>query len=45
MAWMDFRRMAPVAGGSLTFETEPGGGTTFHIRLPVGVGEPAEVAA
>jgi signal transduction histidine kinase len=22
-------------GGTLTFETEPGRGTTFHVRLPV----------
>ena len=23
-------------GGTLTFDTEPGRGTTFHVRLPVG---------
>jgi signal transduction histidine kinase len=31
-------------GGSLTFETEPGRGTTFHVRLPIAP-EPAEAAA
>jgi two-component system NtrC family sensor kinase len=30
-------------GGTLTFETEPGRGTTFHVRLPIG--EPAAVPA
>jgi signal transduction histidine kinase len=25
-------------GGSLTFETVPGAGTTFHVRLPIGGG-------
>jgi signal transduction histidine kinase len=31
-------------GGTLTFETELGKGTTFHVRLPVhGVREPREV--
>jgi PAS domain S-box-containing protein len=24
-------------GGTLTFETEPGRGTTFHVQLPIGV--------
>jgi two-component system, NtrC family, sensor kinase len=33
-------------GGSLTFETAPGEGTTFHVRLPIGGGRlPAQVAA
>ena len=34
-------------GGSLGFETEPGHGTTFFIRLPVGGGSSvaAEAAA
>jgi PAS domain S-box-containing protein len=33
-------------GGSLTFDTEAGKGTTFHIRLPIGfVSERNEVAA
>jgi PAS domain S-box-containing protein len=33
-------------GGSLTFDTEVGRGTTFHIRLPIGLGpERNEVAA
>ena len=27
-------------GGSLSFETELGRGTTFHVRLPVDGGEP-----
>ncbi|MEA2290413.1 MAG: two-component system, NtrC family, sensor kinase [Solirubrobacteraceae bacterium] len=31
-------------GGSLTFETEPGRGTTFHVRLPIAP-VPAEAAA
>ena len=30
-------------GGALTFDTEPGRGTTFHVRLPIG--EPMAVAA
>jgi signal transduction histidine kinase len=33
-------------GGTLTFETEVGKGTTFHVRLPVnGVREPQEMVA
>jgi len=36
-------------GGTLTFETEPGQGTTFHVRLPIGgqaaAGEPHRRAA
>jgi len=32
-------------GGSLTFETEPGEGTTFHVTLPIGQHEPAEALA
>ena len=32
-------------GGSLTFETVPGAGTTFHVRLPIGgAPSPAQVA-
>jgi PAS domain S-box-containing protein len=32
-------------GGSLTFDTEIGKGTAFHVRIPVGTGEPGELAA
>jgi signal transduction histidine kinase len=33
-------------GGTLTFETEVGKGTTFYVRLPVnGVQEPREAVA
>jgi signal transduction histidine kinase len=32
-------------GGTLTFETAPGEGTTFHIRLPIGGAIAAEAAA
>jgi signal transduction histidine kinase len=34
-------------GGTLTFHTEPGAGTTFHVRLPIGhdAGVPEALAA
>jgi signal transduction histidine kinase len=36
-------------GGALTFETEPGRGTTFHVRVPIGgvqaAAEPERAAA
>jgi two-component system NtrC family sensor kinase len=31
-------------GGTLTFDTEPGRGTTFHVRLPIGEAELLEAA-
>ncbi|MFN8124592.1 MAG: ATP-binding protein [Thermoleophilia bacterium] len=39
-------RVCEAHGGSLSFETELGEGTTFHLRLPVdGTGEPLELPA
>ena len=32
-------------GGTLAFETVPGAGTTFHVRLPLGHAAPKEMAA
>jgi signal transduction histidine kinase len=31
--------------GTLTFETLPGEGTTFHVRLPIGHAVAEEIAA
>jgi signal transduction histidine kinase len=39
-------RVCEAHGGSLSFDTELGEGTTFHLRLPVdGTGEPLELPA
>ena len=32
-------------GGTITFETELGSGTTFHVRLPIGLGTAPELVA
>jgi signal transduction histidine kinase len=38
------RRLVTDHGGSLTFESPPGGGAVFRVRLPLGEPRPAEAA-
>jgi signal transduction histidine kinase len=38
------RRMVTDHGGSVSFESAPGQGTTFRVRLPVGAAEPRPAA-